>query len=77
MPRFRLKADHTVDLYHPGSHAASLRVEPGQVVDAPGSLEKGPEDAYSVSLDDDTRLWPKSLWDLVQETKAVKPEKES
>ena len=85
MPRFRLLGDQPVDLYKPSGHGDSLRVEPGQTVDVPGSLVTSrpapkkdeeplpplPEDAYIVVLNGEESAWPHALWQL-DEDKPVK-----
>lgn len=86
MPRFRLLGDQSVDLYKPSGHGDSLRVEPGQTVDAPGSLVTSrptpkndelpapplPDDAYMVALNGEEAAWPHALWELVEDKPAAK-----
>lgn len=87
MPRFRLLGDQPVDLYKPSGHGDSLRVEPGQTVDAPGSLVTSrptpkkdeqpapplPDDAYTVVLNGEERLWPHATWELAEDKPTPKP----
>ncbi len=86
MLRFRLRADHPIDLYHPASRGGSLRVDAGAEVEVAGELvterpkpkgdEPGPtplpEDAYIVALNGEEKAWPHALWELVQDKPAAK-----
>lgn len=86
MLRFRLLADHPVDLYHPAGHGNSLRVDAGATVEVAGELvtsrpkPKGdepepaplPEDAYIVALNGEEKAWPHALWELETDKPAAK-----
>ena len=86
MLRFRLLGDLPIDLYKPAGHTDSLLVEPGQTVDVPGALVTSrpepkknespaaplPEDAYTVRAGDEETLWPRALWELVDDKPAAK-----
>lgn len=79
MLRFRLRSDHgPVSLFARPTAPDAFLVESGQIVDVPGSVvtePRGdgpvPDDAYLVVHGDDERLWPKSVWELVEDKPAA------
>lgn len=86
MLRFRLRADHPMDIYRPAGQGGSLRVEAGAEIEVAGALVTArpkpkddepeptplPEDAYIVSLDGEEKAWPHALWELVEDKPAAK-----
>lgn len=87
MPKFKNVGSHDVDAFRPAGDRESRFVAVGEVVEVPGVLvTKRPEpkkdepapaplpaDAYTVEHDGEERLWPKALWELVEDKPAAKP----
>lgn len=74
MPRLRNISPSEFSLFAPAGEADSLTVSPDQVIDVPGQLAAvQPTDAYQIGEDDDARLWPHSIWQLVEDTPPPAP----
>lgn len=64
-----------VSLFQPSAKAAFdqyFPVEPGGLIEVPGELAKEQpyQDAFLVVNGDETRAWPKALWDLADKPAA-------
>ncbi|OLE27974.1 MAG: hypothetical protein AUG44_08780 [Actinobacteria bacterium 13_1_20CM_3_71_11] len=66
--KLRVRPDHPdVDLFNPAGHPDSIPVKSGDEIEVPGEISKdSPEDAYLIG----DRLWPKAVWELVENTPA-------
>jgi hypothetical protein len=72
MLRLRNASPNELDVFAPAGEADSLHVQPGQEITVNGDLAADqPADAYQVGEGDDARLWPHSLWQLVEDPKST------
>lgn len=66
MPRLRNISPNEFSLFARAGESDALTVSPDQVIDVPGELAaEQPADAYQIGDGDDARLWPHSVWQLV------------
>jgi hypothetical protein len=69
MPRLRNISPHELDVFRPAGEADTFHVAAGQEITVNGDLAaEQPADAYQIGEGDDARLWPHSVWALVQDT---------
>lgn len=74
MPRLRNISPNEFSLFARAGDTDALTVSPNQVIDVPGDLAaEQPEDAYQIGVDDSVRLWPHSVWQLVDEKPSTPP----
>lgn len=64
--KFRNSSGAGLSLGRPEGKLGSLWVGPGEDVEVPGTLAKvQPPDGYAVEHDDQVRVWPGELWELL------------
>jgi hypothetical protein len=67
--RLRNISPNEFSLFARAGESDALTVSPDQVIDVPGELAAvQPADAYQIGEDDNARLWPHSVWQLVEDT---------